>query len=467
MDYKPFFTSCSSPDDVLLKVLTRNELETLIRESDTQHQNRVTQWAFQANLGQWLTFSDTQGTCREIWIGRSGKRSDANINEAIAAVLLQLPPLTYRLELPTALWQGVAEQWALAQYRYDAYKAVIPNPRVLCVSPQALAECVPMVEAIFWLRDLINAPPNVMGPTGLSLEMRALAQEFSAHFEEWVGESLLPANYPMVYAVGAAAQDAPRMLRLQYGESAWPKISLVGKGVCFDSGGLDIKPSQGMRLMKKDMGGAAHAMALARWIMASKLPVQFELLVPAVENAIGAGAFRPGDILQSRAGLSVEIDNTDAEGRLILADALAKACETSSECIIDFATLTGAARSAVGTDIAAMFSNCDALAEGIEKAGRDVYDPVWRLPLHQAYLPMLDSSVADIINSPSSPYAGAITAALFLEQFVRDARPWVHFDIMAWNLASKPGKPEGGDALGLRAVARYLEQRFAKTGVNA
>lgn len=460
MDFKRFFT-CFPSDCITLQAFGHAELESRLSACSERHRRWIQQCGFQGDFGQFVALGHEDGTLTDIWVGRSTKRQDVPITDAILAVLALLPVATYRIELPENARQNFAEQWALAQYRYDAYKTAPSNAKILCISEAELALVEPMVEAIYWLRDLINAPPNVMGPEGLSQAMQELALRFGADFEEWVGQALLDANYPMVYAVGAAAAEAPRMLRLKYGKPQWPKISLIGKGVCFDSGGLDIKPSQGMRLMKKDMGGAAHAMALAMWIMAAKLPLHFELLVPAVENAIGAGAFRPGDILKSRAGLSVEIDNTDAEGRLVLADALTKACESQSECIIDFATLTGAARAAVGTDIAAMFANDDALAHGIEAAAREVGDPVWRLPLHQAYLPMLDSGVADLLNSPSSPYAGAITGALFLEQFVKDARPWVHFDIMAWNLAARPGKPEGGEALGLRAVARYLETRFA------
>lgn len=461
MDFQRFFTGFPAESAVVLQAMTRSELESRLHECSERHRQWISQWGFLGECGQFVGLSREDGALAEIWVGRSAKRKDVSPSDAVLAVLPSIPAGRYHIDLPTVERTRFAEQWGLAQYRYDAYKATPSTPKILCLSEAERVVVEPMVEAIFWLRDLINAPPNVLNPKGLSEAMQSLATRFGANFEEWVGEDLLRENYPMVYAVGAAADEAPRMLRLQYGERAWPKISLIGKGVCFDSGGLDIKPSQGMRLMKKDMGGAAHAMALAMWIMAAKLPVQFELLVPAVENAIGAGAFRPGDILMSRAGLSVEIDNTDAEGRLVLADAISKACESHSECIIDFATLTGAARVAVGTDIAAMFANDDALAHGIEAAAREVSDPVWRLPLHQAYLPMLDSNVADLLNSPSSSYAGAITGALFLEQFVKNARPWVHFDIMAWNLSARPGKPEGGEALGLRAVARYLETRFA------
>jgi leucyl aminopeptidase len=251
-------------------------------------------------------------------------------------------------------------------------------------------------------------------------------------------------------------------LSLTWGNEQHPRITLVGKGVCFDSGGLDIKSASGMRLMKKDMGGAAHAIGLAQWIMASGLPIRLHLLVPAVENSVGPDAFRPGDILTMRNGLTVEIHNTDAEGRLILADALVKACEEQPELLIDFATLTGAARVSVGTELSALFTNKDQLAEQLMEASQHAADPIWRLPLFAAYEELLRSSCADLANATDHPYAGAITAALFLQRFIKPSIPWMHFDIMAWNLSSKPGKPEGGEAMGLHAVAYYLLKAYGK-----
>jgi leucyl aminopeptidase len=252
------------------------------------------------------------------------------------------------------------------------------------------------------------------------------------------------------------------LIDLQWGRPNDPGLTLIGKGVCFDSGGLDIKPANNMRLMKKDMGGAAHVLGIARLVMAQGLRVRLRVLIPAVENAIAGNAFRPGDIIRTRKGLTVEIDNTDAEGRLVLCDALALACEGNPGVIVDFATLTGAARTALGTDLPAMFCNDDTFANALLAAGRDVVDPLWRLPLHQPYRKMLDTKVADIVNSASSPYAGAITAALFLEAFVKPGVPWVHFDIMAWNNGAQPGRPEGGEAMGLRAVYAHLAQRFGQ-----
>jgi leucyl aminopeptidase len=272
----------------------------------------------------------------------------------------------------------------------------------------------------------------------------------------------LDEGYPMIAAVGraATAERAPRLVEVEWGDRRHPRIAIVGKGVCFDSGGLDIKQGSWMRLMKKDMGGAAHALALARLVMKSRLPVRLHLLVPAVENSVSGAAFRPGDVLKSRKGLTVEVDNTDAEGRLILGDALAKAAEAKPELILDFATLTGAARVALGPDLPALFANDDALAADLLAGGEAESDPVWRLPLWGPYEDMLASDIADISNSSDAPLAGAVTAALFLKKFVPEGLPWAHFDTYAWRGSAKPGRPKGGDALGLRAAWAALSQRY-------
>ncbi len=275
----------------------------------------------------------------------------------------------------------------------------------------------------------------------------------------------LEQGFPMIHAVGrAAGKDfAPRLIELRWGDPKHPRIAVIGKGICFDSGGLDIKPSSAMRLMKKDMGGAAHALALARLIMGARLPVQLHVLIPAAENAVGGNAFRPGDILRSRKGLTVEIGNTDAEGRLVLADALALAGEDEPELVIDYATLTGAARVAVGPDLPALFTNDDALAAEMDMAGDEVEDPSWRLPLWDGYADMLKSDIADINNAGEGGFAGAITAALFLKRFVPEGAKWIHLDTFAWRPSAKPGRPKGGEALGLRAVFRMLEQHYEKS----
>lgn len=405
---------------------------------------------FKGKLGDYCFIHNADGLVEKAYIG-SGK---GNQEQALANAALLLPAGCYQLVEP--LIQEAALAWGLAQYRFTAYKKYEVQARVLVLTKEMLKDTLALAQSIYLVRDLVNTPSNDMGPKELATVLEQLAKTHKAQFKQWVGEELLTNNFPAIHAVGRASASAPRLVSLTWGKENYPRITLVGKGVCFDSGGLDIKPSSGMRLMKKDMGGAAHVIGLAQWIMMRALPVRLEVLIPAVENAIGPDAFRPGDVLTMRNGLTVEIDNTDAEGRLVLADALAKACEGKPELIIDFATLTGAARVAVGTDIAAMFSNNDHLAEWICEASVKTADPVWRLPLFPAYEDLLNSTIADLVNSSPSPYAGAIVAGLFLQRFVSPSIPWVHFDVMAWNVGSRPGKPEGGEALGLRAVAAYL-----------
>jgi leucyl aminopeptidase len=355
--------------------------------------------------------------------------------------------------------------WLLAQHRFDRYRET-PAPRgarvLLTPEPARIEETVRLAHATALVRDLVDTPAADMGPAELAEAARTVADSYGATLTITQGDALATA-YPMIHAVGAAASRAraPRLIELAWGDPANPVLALVGKGVCFDSGGLDIKPSAGMLLMKKDMGGAAHALALAQLVMANRLPVRLHLLIPAVENAISAEAFRPGDVLTSRKGLFVEIGNTDAEGRLILADALTRACEAKPALLIDFATLTGAARVALGPDLPALFANDDTLAADLAAAGDAVGDPLWRLPLWQPYRKMLKSDVADI-NNAGGAFAGSVTAALFLEMFVEPVVPWAHFDTFAWRPTAKPGRPKGGDALGLRAAWAMLAGRFGR-----
>lgn len=384
----------------------------------------------------------------------------------LAALAEKLPEGTYRLNdaEPGAALFG----WLTAQYRFTRYKEDenATGPRVLVTKQvgrvdQAVAEALAEMK----VRDLVNTPAEDMGPAALEAEFAALAKTHGAKLEVTKGDAL-ETGYPMVYAVGRAAarHHAPRIMHLTWQGSAakkdTPVIAIVGKGVCFDSGGLDIKPSAGMRLMKKDMGGAAHAIALAGLIMGADLNVRLHLLVPAVENAIAGSAFRPGDVLTSRKGISVEIHNTDAEGRLLLGDALTRACEEKPELVVDFATLTGAARVALGPDYAAMMARRDDTADALAKLGREVEDEVWRLPLPEAYREYLASDIADMTNAPSNPYAGASVAGLFLDRFVEEGVDWVHFDTFAWRPFPKPGRAKGGTAYGLRAMWRMLKDRY-------
>ncbi|OGV51990.1 MAG: leucyl aminopeptidase [Legionellales bacterium RIFCSPHIGHO2_12_FULL_42_9] len=419
---------------------------------------------FAGELGQLCLIHAASGELKTVYIGIGEGNANSNETLALSMAATTLPG-DYRYELSHELSPFALLSWSLAQYRYDRYKKQTVVPRILVVAAEQLPAILTEAEAVFLIRDLINAPTNDMGPSELALQTEILAKQYHAKFEQWVGEELLQSNFPAIHAVGRASAEAPRLLSLRFGEASNPRVTLVGKGVCFDSGGLDLKPSAGMRLMKKDMGGAAHVLGLAKWIMATKLPIYLQVLIPAVENAVGSDAFRPGDILTMRNGLTVEVDNTDAEGRLILADALVKACEESPELVINFATLTGAARVAVGTEIAAMFSPDNQLAIELEQAAAETGDPIWRLPLVASYQSMLDSTVADLVNCSPSSYAGAITAALFLQRFVANTVSWIHFDVMAWNVGSKPGKPEGGEAMAMRAVACYLAKRYRKAPI--
>ena len=356
--------------------------------------------------------------------------------------------------------------WLLGQYRFDRYRQekTAAAPKLLLTDePARIAGIVAIAGATVLVRDLVNTPASDLGPAELEAAVEAAAGEYGAKVAVTRGAKLGDA-YPMVAAVGAAAGPGrePRMIELEWGDQRHPRLAIVGKGVCFDSGGLDIKPGAGMRLMKKDMGGAAHALALARLIMAAGLPVRLHLLIPAVENSISGAAFRPGDILRSRKGLSVEIGNTDAEGRLILADALTKAAEAEPDLILDFATLTGAARIALGPDLPALFANDDALADAMLASGTAGADPLWRMPLWKPYDEMLSSDVADLGNISDAPLAGAVTAALFLQRFVPEGTPWAHLDTFAWRPSAKPGRPKGGDALGLRAAWAMLQDRYSR-----
>lgn len=392
----------------------------------------------------------------------AGSRSDeplgaiAGLGAALAGVTLYLDPAPDGDAAHLA-----ALGFALGTYRFERYGKERPEPaRLVLPSGVNRAKLAAEVAATCLTRDLINTPAADMMPEHLAAAARDLAGQHGARFSETVGDELLTSGYPTIHAVGRASASPPRLIEIEWGRPEDLPVTIIGKGVCFDSGGLDIKSATGMRLMKKDMGGAAQALGVAAQLMANAVPVHLRVLIPAVENAISGNAFRPGDVITTRAGKTVEVDNTDAEGRLVLCDALALACESPPSMIVDFATLTGAARVALGTDLPAMFCNDDALAGDLLQAGKSVADPVWRLPLHMPYRSMLDSNIADMANSGSTPYGGAITAALFLSEFVDDDVPWAHFDLMAWNLRGRPGRPEGGEAMAIRAVCRAIEARI-------
>jgi leucyl aminopeptidase len=353
--------------------------------------------------------------------------------------------------------------WGLGSYRFTRYRDAARAPARLATDLDE--ELAAQIAACFRTRDLINTPTEHMGPDEMEAVVREISIAHGADLDVLTGDDLLTHNFPAIHAVGRASHRAPRLIVLHWGGNTedsrtHPHIVIVGKGVCFDTGGLDIKAAAGMRNMKKDMGGAAHAIALAELIMARKLPVRITLLVPAVENAIGPNAYRPGEIIATRKGISVEIDNTDAEGRIVLCDALTYAAEQSPQLILDFATLTGAARIALGPDLPALFSNDDALANEWLSAGTRQFDPLWRMPLHRPYMRYLSSGIADLANASSSTMAGCITAALYLDRFVPAEQPWAHLDVYSWNDNDRPGRPAGGEAQALRSCYAMLKARY-------
>ncbi|MDX2236735.1 MAG: leucyl aminopeptidase family protein [Hyphomonadaceae bacterium] len=416
---------------------------------------------FRAQAGRILIIPGTDGAIERVVFGLGDKASPM----LIGALAQHLPSGDYRIAAaPREFAAGmVAVAWGLGAYAYQRYRArKRPAPRLVMPEGADAGEALRLVDAAWLVRDLVNTPAGDMGPDALHAEAERVARDNQAGFEAIVGDALLKENYPLIHAVGRAAAQAPRLLRLTWGLSDAPIVALVGKGVTFDTGGLNIKTEGSMRLMKKDMGGAAHALALAQMIMQSGLPVRLEVFLPVVENSISGDAFRPGDVLKSRKGLTVEVDNTDAEGRLILADALTRACELNPMLLFDFATLTGAARVALGPDIPPFFTDDDALAADLQRASEETWDPIWRLPMWDAYDSDMDSPIADLKNTGDGGFAGAIFGALFLRRFV-DAKAWAHFDVFAWSPKERPAKPAGGEAHALRAAWRTIRHRFPKT----
>ncbi len=384
---------------------------------------------------------------------------------ALAALPLALPDGSYALtsqalELAPEL---AAISWALGAYAFDRYKPRRRAPAQLTLPTSVAAERgLAQAGAIAMARDLINTPAEHMGPSDLAKAAQALAKRHGATVTQIRGDALLKHNFPAIHAVGRASSRAPRLIELAWGKARHPRLCIIGKGVCFDSGGLDIKGADGMRLMKKDMGGAANALALAALVMELKLPVRLQVLIPAVENAIAGNAYRPGDVIKTRNGLQIEIGNTDAEGRVILCDALAYAAESQPELIIDLATLTGAARVALGPQLPALFCRHMAAARQLVDLGLQLEDPLWHMPLWAPYDSGIESAVGDIVNTGRNPMAGAINAALFLAHFVPAQQDWLHIDLFAWNDIARAGRPIGGEAQTIRTLLVYLEQRFSQ-----
>ncbi len=458
----PEFAPVSAPA-LPLRLIEAAAAEAALKALPAAHRAWAASQGFTGALGQTVLLPDSKGGIAGALFGWGTARKRAARRFAIADFAASAPASAWRIE--GDLSAGEAEEaalgWLLSAYRFDRYKTMTPQKATL-VAPDGVdaARIVTIARAAWLARDLINTPTNDMGPVALESAARKLAKAHKARVNVTVGDALLTENFPMIHAVGRAAAEEPRLIDITWGKRNHPKVTLVGKGVCFDTGGLDLKPAAGMRLMKKDMGGAANVLALAAMVMTQKLPVQLRVLIPAVENSVSANAFRPGDILTSRAGLTVEIGNTDAEGRLVLADALTLACEDKPDLLLDMATLTGAARVATGLDLPPYFTDDAALATDLEAAAAAARDPIWRLPLYDPYEEDLSSPIADLDNAPGGGFAGAITAALFLRRFVTEGTPWAHFDIHGFTNTAKPGRPKGGECMAARACFAMLEARY-------
>ena len=447
-------------DTVPITVVATNSVSAWLRKLPKAQRDWLTQSGFAGDRGAHALLPAARGGVeRAVFV--ADKDSDLWSWSGLAAAL---PKASYRLDgrLAKAMANNAALGWGLAAYEFTKYrKAKLDRPELVWPANADRAAVRHTLDATTLVRDLINTPAEDMGPSELTSAARSLSRRFGARTRVTTGDALLKANYPMIHMVGRASDDAPRLIDMRWGTRG-PRVTLVGKGVCFDTGGLDLKPAAGMLRMKKDMGGAAHVLGLASMIMAAKLPVRLRVLIGAVENAVAGNAYRPLDVLATRKGITVENANTDAEGRLVLGDCLTEASREKPDLLLDYATLTGASRVAVGIELAALYCNNDALAKDLEKYAEASADPLWRLPLYQPYRRMLDSKVADISSASEGGFGGGITAALFLQEFVDDDIPWAHFDIMAWNTGTRPGRPEGGDAQALRAAFALISERFGR-----
>ena len=413
---------------------------------------------FSAKAGELYSLPDSNGELHGYAFGMA----DEGWLYQLAPLPAKLAAGNYRLVADWSTEQRLQASlgWGLACYQFDLYRKSSKKMPSLVLEDDIAVETERLLFAQSLVRDLVNTTTENLGPAQLADAMQLQADQFDADMSVVHGVDLLNRNFPAIHAVGRASDREPRLLKMEWGDESHPVLALCGKGVCFDTGGLNLKPGAGMALMKKDMGGAAHVLALARLIMQVQLPVRLLVLIPAVENSVSGNAYRPGDVIATRKGLSIEIGNTDAEGRLVLADALTYACESEPDLVIDFATLTGAARVALGTDLPPIFSNDISIANEITAAGEIEEDPLWVMPLYQPYKELLKSPIADLNNIGKTAYGGCITAALFLEHFVTAETDWVHIDTWAWNQGNRPGRPAGGEAIGLRATFHYLKKRY-------
>ena len=455
-------TLCFAPDsdDALpLHLVDQNSYDGWCAAQSPAHQAWLAATGFKPGIGKTALLPASDGRPALALAGFGDAKARARGRFPLAAAAATLPKGTYRLAspLPHGDLETEALGWLLAGYAFDRYaKQTGAGAKLVCPEGLNAARIEAIANAEALTRDLINTPASDMGPDALESACRDLASTFDAKIDVTTGEALLAANLPMIHAVGRAAESAPRLIDMRWGHSG-PKLTLVGKGVCFDTGGLNLKPGSSMALMKKDMGGAATVLGLARMIMALGLPLRLRVLIPAVENAVSGNAFRPGDILTSRKGLTVEINNTDAEGRLVLADALTLADEDNPNLLLSMATLTGAARVAVGPDLSPFYTDDDSLAAALTKSAQKVSDPVWRMPFWEPYEPMIEPGIADLDNAPSGGFAGSITAALFLRRFTENPR-YTHFDIYGWNPKPAPARTKGGTGMAARALLAALPE---------
>jgi len=456
---QPFIRHQDLPSEavpVIVDVVTKSDWERVSTQLTEAQRVYAGEKKFTAKAGQRLRLPEADGRVKRVLLGMGEDDDVAEMR--LGSLGGKLPVGYYRLgSLPSDFNARLAAiAWGMGAYRFDRYVSDKADPPVLVLEDEAVEmEIMASVAATSLCRDLINTPASDMGPKALEQAARELAEEFDADVTSIVGEDLLEQNYPMIHAVGRAAHEEPRLVEIEWGDPSHPRLAIIGKGITFDTGGVNMKSATGARLMKKDMGGAAHALALSHMIMATNLPVRLHCLLAIAENAVSANAYRPGDILQSRLGLTVEIDNTDAEGRLVLGDALTKAAEQDPVFMIDFATLTGAARVALGPHLPPMFCNRPAPIEAVERHSVAQLDPVWNMPLWQPYNSMLSSPIASLKNAGGG-FAGSVTAALFLERFVKKT-PWMHFDTYGWNPSARPAHPKGADMYGVRAVYAWLK----------
>ncbi len=461
-------TQDKSVDAIALTAVDREGLDAYRAEAGDIENNMLDAQGFEGKFGSFAVIFGKDGGPARILAGVDEPPEDPRANLHLFAKLAARLPAkrTYALdpdEWPETPWEQAALGWGLAHYRFGRYldKDKSPVKSALRLPETVdLDEVADQIEAMFLARDLINTPANDMGPAELCGQARRIAERCGARLRVLVGKKLLAEDYPAIYAVGKGSARPPALIDLRWGEPDHPKLTLVGKGVIFDTGGLNLKSAGGMALMKKDMGGAAVTLALASLVMNRRLPVRLRLLIPAVENSPGRNAYRPSDVIRTRKGISVEIGNTDAEGRVVLCDALAEAVDEQPDLIVDMATLTGACRVALGQDLPGFWTPSDVLGADLARAGNESHDPIWRMPLWRPYRQNLKSAVADINNMANTSYAGAITAALYLHEFVKPFENWVHFDAYCWRTTALPGTPKGAEASALRAIYRFLRNRY-------